>query len=69
MEDPKTPLRPSTVSNFCTNRAVTALIEGVDASPRAGATDIRERALFRYPELRVTTCRCADAESVARRRS
>jgi AMP nucleosidase len=55
MEDPKTPAEAVDRLEHLYNRAVTALIESVRRFAEQGTPPTgQERALFRYPELRVT---------------
>ncbi|HYD86596.1 MAG TPA: AMP nucleosidase [Vitreimonas sp.] len=67
MEDPKTPAEAVDRLEFLHNRAVTALIESVRRFSEGGAPpSFEERALFRYPELRVTYLPGAPAPRLAR---
>jgi AMP nucleosidase len=67
MEDPKTPAEAVDRLEFLHNRAVTALIEAIRRFAEQGAPPTaEERALFRYPELRVTYHPGAPAPRLAR---
>ena len=67
MEDPRTPAEAVDRLEFLHTRAVTALIEAVRRFSEGGAPpSFEERALFRYPELRVTYLPGAPAPRLAR---
>lgn len=67
MDQPKTPAEAVDRLEFLHNRAVTALIECVRRFSEGGAPpSAQERALFRYPELRVTYLPNAPAPRLAR---
>lgn len=67
MDSPMTPAEAVDRLEFLHNRAVTALIEGVRRFAEGGAPPtFEERALFRYPELRVTYLPGAPAPRLAR---
>src|SRR5262245_24887836 len=67
MEAPKTPAEAVDRLEFLHTRAVTALIEAVRRFAEGGRPpSAEERALFRYPELRVTYLPGAPAPKVAR---
>ncbi|MGE0740564.1 MAG: AMP nucleosidase [Hyphomonadaceae bacterium] len=67
MDDPKTPAEAVDRLEFLHERAVTALIEAVRRFAEGGAPPTaEERALFRYPELRVTYLPGAPAPRLAR---
>jgi AMP nucleosidase len=67
MEDPKTPAEAVDRLEFLHNRAVTALIESIRRFAEQGRPPTAdERALFRYPELRVTYLPGAPAPRLAR---
>lgn len=67
MEDPKTPAEAVDRLEFLHDRAVTALIEAIRRYAEEGVPpSIEERALFRYPELRVTYLPDAPAPRLAR---
>lgn len=67
MEDPKTPAEAVDHLEFLHNRAVTALITSIRRFAEQGTPPTaEERALFRYPELRVTYLPGAPAPRLAR---
>jgi AMP nucleosidase len=67
MEDPKTPAEAVDRLEAYYERAVTALIRAVRRFSEGGAPPTPdERALFRYPELRVTYLPGAPAPRLAR---
>jgi AMP nucleosidase len=67
MEDPKTPAEAVERLEHLHNRAVTALIEAVRRFAEKGTPPTaEERALFRYPELRVTYLPSGPAPRLAR---
>ncbi len=67
MEDPKTPAEAVDRLEFLHKRAVTALIDAVRRFAEGGRPPTsEERALFRYPELRVTYLPGAPAPRLAR---
>ena len=67
MEDPKTPAEAVDRLEFLHTRAVTALIAAIRRYAEQGvAPSIDERALLRYPELRVTYLADAPAPRLAR---
>jgi AMP nucleosidase len=67
MEDPKTPAEAVDRLETLHHRAVTALIESIRRFAEQGTPPtMEERALFRYPELRVTYLPSAPAPRLAR---
>jgi AMP nucleosidase len=67
MEDPKTPAEAVDRLEFLHDRAVNALISSVRRFAETGAPPSHEeRALFRYPELRVTYTPDSPAPRLAR---
>ncbi len=67
MDAPTSPAEAVDRLEFLHNRAVTALIEGVRRFSEGGAPPtFEERALYRYPELRVTYLPGAPAPRLAR---
>jgi len=67
MKDTKTPAEAVDRLEFLHNRAVTALIEAIRRYAEEGVPPtMEERALFRYPELRVTYLPNAPAPRLAR---